>query len=132
MEGSNASSRWANPWLRKCPGHEDGSVLASGTAGAHEEYHVLTALQVRFHLGKIIFAVHRLFVDLKNHVAAAQIDVLGKRARFDVLHDHALARRHIQPLRHLGSKSADRDAELVLLGRALVVTALVIVQARRK
>ena len=48
----------AMTWLRKCPGHKDGSILPCRTPGAHEKNHVLPALQVRLYLGKIIFAVY--------------------------------------------------------------------------
>src|ERR1700679_285875 len=63
--------RLANLRLRKCTGHEDGSILPRGTAWPHQEDYILAALQAGFHLGKIVFVIYWLFVDFENHVATA-------------------------------------------------------------
>src|ERR1700734_120093 len=122
----------AHSRLRKCPRHEDGSILPRRTARADEEYHVLTALKSGLYLGEIFFAVDGLLVDLENPIAATQVDVVGKRSRLHILHDDASACRDVEALGHVWREFAHRDAKLILLGRALVFPAFTLVQPCRK
>src|SRR5258708_30700428 len=78
------------------------------------------------------FVVNRLLVDLQDDVAATHANIFGERTALDILHNHAFTRRNVEPVRHLRSQLTHRDAELVLLGCALVVATLVIIQPGRK
>src|SRR6202043_2497054 len=91
----------AHSRLRKCPRHEDGSILPRRTARADEEYHVLTTLKSGLNLGEILFPVDGLLVDPENHIAATQVDIVCKRPRLHVLHDDASTGRHVEALGHV-------------------------------
>src|SRR6202034_2239609 len=118
--------------LRKCAGQEDGAVLTGRSALPDQEDHVLPALQARLDAAEVVFAVHRLLIDLQNDVAARHIYVFGERTRFYILHNDSLARFHIEPVGHFGGHLANGESELALLGSVVVFTVLVITQASRE
>src|SRR5215831_5255958 len=76
--------------LGQSPAHEHRSGVRPQTARPHQHYYILSGLELRLQLVEVAFAVNRLFVDLQDHVASADADVIGKTTRLYVLNDHAL------------------------------------------
>src|SRR5215472_123818 len=116
--------------LRKCTGVEDGSILPRRAARAHQENHILAALHLRLDPREVFFAVHWLFIDLQDDVAAGQVDILREGSRLHILHDDALSRRNVESVRHLRGDFAYRDTELARFGGIFVFVVLVFSQAR--
>src|SRR5262249_8418407 len=56
--------------LRKCTSKENRTALPASTALPHQEDDVLSTLQSRGNASELVFAVHRLLINLKNDVAA--------------------------------------------------------------
>src|SRR3954470_22015342 len=94
--------------LRQRARKEDGARTAA-TALAHEEDDVLSTLERALDAAEVIFGVHRLAIDLEDHVAAAQPNVFTEGAGLHVLHDHAFVGRDIQPRSDVGRYVADAD-----------------------
>src|SRR6516164_2054933 len=105
--------------LRQRPSLEDCCVVAAA-AGADEEHHVLTALHLRLEPLEVGFAVHRLLVDLEDHVAAAQSGVIAEATGLHVLHDDAPGAGELIAVGHLRSDAPHGDAELALLRLGLL------------
>ena len=78
-------------------------------------------LHLRFDAVEIVFAVHRLLVDLDDDVAAAQSCRLAKAVGLHILHDDALGVRQLVTISQVLGDAADRDAELAFLRLAFLV-----------
>src|SRR4051812_50202199 len=100
-------------------GEEDGPGIAAA-ALPDKEHYVLSALELRLHLAEVLFAVHRLAVDLEDDVAAAESDVLTEGVRLHVLHDHSLVGRDVETRGDIGCDVADGDTELGILRLGVV------------
>src|SRR5438105_7446589 len=123
------SVRWVNTTLRKCTGQKDSTVLPAGAPWADQENNILTALHAAFNAVEIVQAVDRLLIDLQDHVATIQSDVLGKGTGLHVLHDDALAGGHVEPVCDFRRQGPHCQAELARLGFFLVVTLLILAEA---
>jgi hypothetical protein len=77
-KGRERQSRRIIYRLRKCACQEDGSILRPCTSRTHQEYDILSALQRRLDLRKVIRIIYRLLVHFEDHVAAIQTKILGK------------------------------------------------------
>src|SRR3954451_551174 len=110
--------------LRKCTAQEDSARVAAASL-AHQEYHVLDALQARLQLAEIIFVVDWLLVDFEDHVAAPQANIFGKGVRLHILHDHAFSGRRAQAVSQVARKRLHSYAELAL-GRLLLIVRVLI------
>src|SRR4029077_8856433 len=99
------------------------------TSGTYQEHDVLPALQGTLDASKVIRRIQGLLVDLQDHVATVQADIIGKRTTAYILHNHAFARGNIEPISNIRSKRAYRQPQFAFLGLLLLVALLVFTQA---
>ena len=76
--------------LRKCTAQEDSARVASASL-AHQEDHILAALQARLQFAEVIFVVDWLLVDFEDYVAAPQANIFGEGVWLHILNDHAFS-----------------------------------------
>src|SRR5271165_1441198 len=119
------------PQLRQSASLEDGCVVAAA-ARTDEEYHILAALGLRLDLPEVLFTVHRLLVDLENHVTASQSAILAEGIRFHLLHDDTFGVRELVAISHLRRDAPNCDAELALLRLGLLTAFFLIAQTAGK
>jgi hypothetical protein len=65
--------------LRKGSAQKNGAAVTAG-AGAHQERHILAALELRLNPAEILLTVDRLFIDLQDHDTTLQPNVVAERA----------------------------------------------------
>src|SRR5260370_40195545 len=115
--GTERQSRRYVYQLRKCTCQEYRSILSPRASWTHQEHDILSALQRRLDLRKVVRTVHGLLVHFQDHVAAIQAEVLRERSLLHVLHHHALASGNAQAIGQIGSNAANRNPELAGLRR---------------
>src|SRR5947207_10734123 len=59
---------------------------------AHQEDHVIAALELRGHLAEVVFRVHRLLVYLQEYIASGEADVIGVLTHQHICHAHSYVR----------------------------------------
>src|SRR5579884_270412 len=92
--------------LRKRARQEDCAGVASPPL-PDEEDNILSGLKLAGDAPEVILAVHRLLVDLQDHVPTAQADVLGERSGLHVTDDNALIRRNSKAISHVRRNGTD-------------------------
>src|SRR5713226_8712452 len=132
ISGLQRQSRSGRPRLRKCTREEDCTVLSASAPLAHEEYHILSTLQAGPDAVEVLLAVDRLLVDFEDNIAAGYTRVLSEGAGLDILHDHALARSDVQPVRHFRGYGAHRETQLALLRAGFLAAFLLLAQTSGK
>src|SRR2546421_238646 len=105
--------------LRKGTGQEDitGSLA---TARADKEYHVLPALELCSRLPELLFAINWVPVDLEYDVATLNANIIGKRIRLHVGHQHAPPSSDSQLIGLLLGKRTHGNAQFRGAGLTLV------------
>src|SRR6202140_1476995 len=78
--GTERQSRRYVYQLRKCTCQEYRSILGPRASWSHQEHDILSALQRRLDLRKVVRTIHRLLVHFQDHVAAIQTEILGEQS----------------------------------------------------
>src|ERR1700730_14830505 len=130
--GTERQSRRYVFQLRKCTCQEYRSILSPRASWTHQEHDILSPLQRRLDLRKVVRTVHGLLVHFQDHVAAIQAEVLRERSLLHVLHHHALASGNAQAIGQIGSNAANRNPELAGLRRLFALVFVLFAQTGSK
>src|SRR5690348_9236793 len=97
--------------LRERAGEEYCAGIPSPSL-ADQEDHILPGLELAGDTAEVVLAVYRLLVDLQDHVAAAEADVLREGPGLHVTDYNALIRWDSQAIGHVWRDGAYRNAHL--------------------